>query len=170
LLLTEAAGDILFHNPEALRGFEALLHDSGMKLRKSLWPVAEGKLEVYRENRAILLNGLERYLGEFPDHFAWTKPGGGFFSVFTFKDPRVRTDDAFIARLVSEYGVVAIPMYAFYPGDAHRRNPRAGFDQLRISFCFSESVGKERVHDLEAAVRTFCHAARVESGLPGLAL
>ena len=170
LLLTEAAGDMLFHNPEALRGFEALLHGPDMKLRVSLWPVAEEKLRVYRENRTILLGGLERYLGEFPDQFAWTQPGGGFFTVFTFKNPRVTTDDAFIARLVSEYGVVAIPMYAFYPADARARNPRAGFDQLRVSFCFSESVGRDRVHDLEAAVRTFCHAARVESGLPGLAL
>ena len=28
LLLTEASADLLFQNPEALRGFEALLHDA----------------------------------------------------------------------------------------------------------------------------------------------
>jgi len=85
--------------------------------------------------------------------------------VFTFLNPNVTTDDAFIARLVSEYGVVAIPMYDFYPADARRRNPRAGLDQLRLSFCFSESVGAQRRTDLREAVAAFAHAARVESGV-----
>jgi (S)-3,5-dihydroxyphenylglycine transaminase len=164
LLLTEASGDVLFHNPEALRGFEALLHDETMQLRTSLWPVAERKLEIYRENRSIVLDGLERGLGDRPDLFRWTHPAAGFFTVFTFLDPRVTTDDAFIARLVSEYGVVAIPMYDFYPPDARARNPRAGLDQLRLSFCFSESTGAERRRDLAEAVAAFCAAARRESG------
>lgn len=169
LLLTEASADTLFQNPEALRGFEALLHDERMQLRDSLWPVAEEKLRVYRENREIMIRGLERYLGEFPDYFAWTRPQAGFFTVFTFLGDRVRTDDEFVARLVSEYGVVVIPMYDFYPPDARQRDPNAGFDQLRLSFCFSESEGDERVRDLTEAVEMFCHAARLECGLPGLA-
>jgi DNA-binding transcriptional MocR family regulator len=164
LLLTEASAELLFHNPEALRGFEALLHDSTMARRASLWPVAEQKLTVYRENRAIMLEGLERGLGDRPDLFRWTHPAAGFFTVFTFQSPRVTTDDAFIARLVSEHGVVAIPMYDFYPPDARARNPRAGLDELRLSFCFSESTGAERRRDLREAVAAFCAAARTESG------
>ncbi len=165
LLLTEASGDILFQNPEALRGFEALLHDDAMQLRRTLWDVAESKLAIYRENRAIVLDGLERGLGDHPQLFRWTHPEAGFFSVFTFLSPKVRTDPAFITRLVSEYGVVAIPMQDFYPIDSRQRNPGAGLDQLRLSFCFSESVGAQRVADLREAVTAFCRAARIESGL-----
>ena len=61
--------------------------------------------------------------------------------------------------------MVAIPMHDFYPADARARNPRAGLDQLRLSFCFSESVGAQRISDLTEAVAAFCRAARTESGL-----
>ena len=64
--------------------------------------------------------GLQSGLGAYPESFRWTHPEAGFFSVFTFLNPNVTTDDAFISRLVSEYGVVAIPMYDFYPADARR--------------------------------------------------
>ncbi len=165
LLLTEASADVLFQNPEALHGFEALLHDDSMQLRASLWPVANEKLGIYRENRRIVLDGLESELGKYPESFRWTHPEAGFFTVFTFLNPDVTTDDAFIARLVSQYGVVAIPMYDFYPADARKRDPRAGLDQLRLSFCFSESVGAQRRADLREAVAAFGHAARAESGI-----
>ena len=165
LLLTEASGDILFHNPEALYGFEALLHDESFRLRESLWPVAEGKLEVYRENREIMMSGLAEGLGQYPEHFSWTEPQAGFFTVFSFLTPGVRTDDAFIEQLVSEYGIVAIPMYDFYPADARQRDPNAGLSELRLSFCFSESTGEERRADLKAAVAAFCDAARSIAGL-----
>lgn len=165
LLLTEASADLLFQNPEALHGFDALLHDETMQLRTSLWPVAERKLEIYRENRQIVLEGLERGLGDAPEHFRWTHPEAGFFTVFTFMGDGVTTDDAFIERMVSEYGVVVIPMYDFYPADARARNPRAGLDQLRVSFCFSESSGDERRRDLREAVTAFCRAARAEAGI-----
>jgi len=56
-------------------------------------------------------------------------------------------------------------MYDFYPADARKRNPRAGLDQLRLSFCFSESVGAQRKADLREAVAAFAHAARTESGI-----
>ena len=58
LLLTEASADLLFQNPEALHGFDALLHDDAMQLRKSLWDVANEKLAIYRENRRIVLERL----------------------------------------------------------------------------------------------------------------
>lgn len=165
LLLVESSADILFHNPAALRGFEALLHDEQFVERDSLWPVAEGKLGVYRENREIMMEGLERGLGAYPDHFHWTHPQAGFFTVFTFRDPAIRTDDAFVNGLVAEHGVVVIPMYDFYPRDARERNPRAGYDQLRLSFCFSESVGDARRRDLVVAVDAFCLAARAAAGI-----
>jgi DNA-binding transcriptional MocR family regulator len=165
LLLTEASADLLFQNPEALRGFEALLHDEAMELRKTLWPVANEKLAIYRDNRQIVLDALQAELGAFPESFSWTHPEAGFFTVFTFRNPAVTTDDAFIARLVSQYGVVAIPMYDFYPRDARQRNPRAGLDQLRLSFCFSESTGAQRRTDLREAVAAFARAARIESGV-----
>jgi (S)-3,5-dihydroxyphenylglycine transaminase len=165
LLLVESSGDILFQNPGALRGFEALLHDDNFAERHSLWPVAEGKLAVYCENREIMMAGLERGLGAYPDHFHWTHPQAGFFTVFTFRKRRIRTDDDFVARLVAEHGVVVIPMYDFYPADARERDPNAGYDQLRLSFCFSESVGEQRRADLRNAVEAFCLAVRAEEGL-----
>jgi len=160
LALTEAAAAILFHSPGALRGFEALLHDENFHPRKSLWPLAENKLPVYRENRRILLDGFEDGLGAHRDRFHWTIPEAGFFSVFTFKDPKVRTDEAFTQKLVAEFGIVAIPMYDFYPADARERDPRAGLNQLRLSFCFSESTGEDRRRDLRDAVAAFCVAAK----------
>lgn len=165
LLLVESSGDILFQNPGALRGFEALLHDADFAERRSLWPVAEEKLAVYRENRQIMLEGLARGLGAWPDLFHWTHPQAGFFTVFTFRTPGVRTDDAFVGRLVAEHGVVVIPMYDFYPADARERNPAAGYDQLRLSFCFSESMGEQRRRDLASAVDAFCSAARAVAGV-----
>ncbi len=165
LALTEASADILFQNPGALLGFEALLHDAEFRERPSLWPVAETKLGVYRENRRILLDGLAAGLGDWPEHFHWTEPDAGFFSVFTFRAPGVRTDDDFVGALVADHGVVAIPMYDFYPRDARERNPNAGLDQLRLSFCFSESSGEQRRRDLTEAVAAFCRAARAAVGV-----
>ncbi len=169
LLLTEASGDVLFQNPEALLGFSALLHDESLTRRTSLWPVAEEKLVVYRENREIMMTLLTEQLGAYPEHFSWTSPGAGFFTVFTFKNRSkshiVRTDDQFVADLVANYGVVVIPMYDFYPDDARERDADAGLDQLRLSFCFSESTGDQRRADLTAAVTAFCVAAKAAVGL-----
>ncbi len=167
LALVQASADLLFPNPAAIRGFEALLHEEDFSERTSLWPVAEEKLGVYRENRQILLDGFEAGLGAHKDHFHWTIPAAGFFSVFTFLKGNTRTDDDFIEQMVAEYGLVVIPMYDFYPPDARHRNPDAGFDQLRISFCFSESTGDERRRDLSEAVAAFCVAVKSMAGLPG---
>ena len=169
LLLTEASADILFHNPKALRSFESLLHDGSGSLRDSLWPVADAKLAVYRENRKIMLDGLEAGLGAWPERFRWTVPEAGFFTVFRFLDREIVTDDAFVERLVARYGVVVIPMYDFYPPDARQRDPRAGLDELRLSFCFTERTGPARIADLKAAVAAFTLAVRAESGLEGIA-
>jgi DNA-binding transcriptional MocR family regulator len=165
LALLEASADILFQNPGALRGFEALLHDADFRERRSLWDVAETKLTVYRENRQIMLDGLQAGLGDHPELFHWTRPAAGFFTVFTFRTPRVRTDDAFVSALVAEHGVVVIPMYDFYPRDARERDPQAGLDQLRLSFCFSESTGEQRRRDLREAAAAFCAAARAAAGV-----
>ena len=160
MALSESSSDVLFQNPGALRGFEAMLHDDVFNQRESMWPLAQKKLEVYRENREIMLSILDQELGAYPEHFSWTRPGAGFFSVFTFKGGEISTDDAFIESLVAEYGIVVIPMYDFYPADAKERDPHAGLDQLRLSFCFSESVGDERRRDLTAAVGAFCSAVK----------
>ena len=69
LALVQASADILFPNPAAIRGFEALLHEADFSERTSLWPVAEEKLTVYRENRQILLDGFEAQLGAHRDYF-----------------------------------------------------------------------------------------------------
>lgn len=160
LALTEAAAAILFHNPGALRGFEALLHDDDFRPRQSMWPLAEKKLPVYRENRTILLEGFEAGLGAHRDRFHWTVPEAGFFSVFTFRNPAVRTDESFTQKLVAEFGIVAIPMHDFYPADARERDAGAGLNQLRLSFCFSESTGEDRRRDLRDAVAAFCAAVK----------
>ena len=165
LALVQASADILFPNPAAYQGFDALLHESDFSERKSLWPVAEEKLQIYRENREILMSGFEAELGAHKDAFHWTEPDGGFFSVFTFLSGKVRTDDEFINDMVANFGLVVIPMYDFYPPDARARNVDAGFDQLRISFCFSESRGEQRRKDLAEAVSTFCRAAKEVAGL-----
>ena len=165
LALVQASADILFPNPGAYRGFEALLHEADFTERRSLWPVAEGKLQIYRENREIMLSGFESALGGYPELFHWTTPAAGFFSVFTFLGGRVRTDDDFVRQMVADHGVVVIPMYDFYPPDARARDPQAGFDQLRLSFCFSESTGAQRRRDLEEAVAAFCAAVKKMNGL-----
>ncbi len=168
LLVIESAGDLLFHNPESLLGFEAYLMDDRLEPRESLWPVAATKNAVYGENRRILLEGLQTWLGDYPDRFSWTCPGAGFFTVFTFKGGQVRTDAAFVEKLVATYGVVTIPMFGFYPEDAKERDPLAGLDQLRLSFSYNERTGDGRRQDMLDAVRAFAHAARIESGLPGI--
>ena len=56
-------------------------------------------------------------------------------------------------------------MYDFYPPDARERNPNAGYDQLRISFCFSESTGEQRRKDLSEAVDAFCKAVKEIAGV-----
>jgi len=165
LALLQASADILFPNPAAFLGFEALLHEADFTERKSMWPVAEEKLHVYRENREIMLQGFESALGAYPDLFHWTVPMAGFFSVFTFLSGTISTDDDFIRQLVTDYGLVVIPMYDFYPPDARVRNPNAGLDQLRISFCFSESTGEQRRKDLTEAVSTFCTAVKQLAGV-----
>ena len=169
LALMEASSDILFQNPGALYGFEALLHEQAQGQeafveRKSLWPVAEEKLEVYRENRQIMLDGLTEGLGDYLEHFSWTVPQAGFFMVFTLHDANVKTDDVFINRLIADYGLVVIPMYDFYPADARRRDPNVGYNQLRLSFCFTESVGEQRRNDLREAVAAFCEAMKLLCG------
>ena len=74
-------------------------------------------------------------------------------------------DDAFIKQLVADHGLVVIPMYDLYPPDARLRNPNAGYNQLRLSFCFSESVGEQRRSDLREAVAAFCRAMKLICGL-----
>jgi|TARA_B100002003_G_scaffold251991_1_gene299903 2-aminoadipate transaminase len=165
LLVTEASADILFHNPEALYGFDALLHDSNFQRIESLWPVAEAKLKVYRENREIMMQGLDEGLGKWPELFQWTQPQAGFFTVFEFLSPNITTGDDFITDLVSNHGIVVIPMYDFYPADARLRDPDIGLNELRLSFCFSESHGEERRRDFKEAVEAFCAAVRLISGL-----
>jgi len=165
LLLTEASADILFQNPEALYGFAALLHDQKLEPRTSLWPVADSKISVYADNRAILLDTLQKELGNHSDHFIWTVPAAGFFSVFTFLNEAIRTDEDMVAKLVSEYGVVVVPMAEFYPADAHQRCPGVGLNQIRLSFCFSESAPGKRADDMREAVLTFCKAVKKLSGI-----
>ena len=165
LLLSESSGAILFHNPLSLLSFEALLRHDDSSVRESLWPLAEEKLEVYRENREIVLGGLDEGLGGHRDHFDWTEPEAGFFSAFTINKPNVHVDDAFTNGLVEKYGVVVVPMYGFYPNDFLQRSPNAGFDQLRLSFCFTESVGDDRRRDLRESVDAFCNAMKKECGI-----
>ena len=73
----------------------------------------------------------------------------------------VRTDDAMIERMVMDHGLVVIPMYDFYPLDARERDPGAGMNQLRLSFCFSESAGQQRRDDMREAVEAFCQAVKL---------
>jgi DNA-binding transcriptional MocR family regulator len=166
LLVSESAGSVLFHNPEALRAFEAYLTDARFAPRDSLWPIAAAKNAVYSENRRILLAGLTHFLGDRPELFGWTEPGAGFFSVFTFKGGGIRTDTAFIERLIEEHGVVVIPMFGFYSADARARDPGVGLDQIRLSFCYSPSIGAARVREITAAVEAFGRAVRSLCGLP----
>lgn len=169
MAMTEASADVLFQNPQALRGFESLLHEETapgeFQLRDSIWPLAEKKLAVYRENRQILLDELDASLGAYTEVVTWTRPEAGFFSVFTFHDPKIRTDDEFVNSLVAEFGVVVIPMYDFYPADAKQRDPNAGLNQLRISFCFTESTGDARRQDMREAAAAFCAAVKSKCGL-----
>lgn len=158
LLLAEASSDILCHNSRSLMEFESLLRNHDGTVRDSLWPVANEKLRVYKENREILLAGLEAKLGSFPEVFSWTNADAGFFSVFTVNHPNIKVDDEFIEKLTSNYGVVVVPMYDFYPLDARTRQPTAGYNQLRLSFCFTESTEEARRRELGDAVDVFSDA------------
>ena len=60
-----------------------------------------------------------------------------------------------IENMVMEHGLVVIPMYDFYPKDARERDPGAGMNELRLSFCFSESAGQQRRDDMREAVEAF---------------
>ncbi|AFU97444.1 pyridoxal phosphate-dependent aminotransferase [Simiduia agarivorans] len=162
LLLTEASSQTLLHNPEALMAFAAFLGDDSFATRASLWPMAEQKIALYRENRDLLLSTLKQRLGDHPDLFQWTEPGAGFFSVFTLNHPSLHCDTAFTERLVADYGVVTIPTFSFYPDDARARNPMAGLNQLRLSFCFSEGEGAARRQQLLDASNAFASALRQE--------
>ena len=161
MLLTEASADILFHNPLSLLSFQSLLHDDSGKVRDSMWPIAEGKLSVYRENRSIVLDSLNHNLSRYGNAVRWTVPDAGFFSVFTLADSRFKVDDEFALRLVEDYGVVIVPMFDFYPDDARARNALAGLNQMRISFCFTERTGVQRRTDLSEAIEQFCKAMQV---------
>ncbi|MCY4129770.1 MAG: aminotransferase class I/II-fold pyridoxal phosphate-dependent enzyme [Gammaproteobacteria bacterium] len=165
LLLSESSGAILFHNPLSMLTFEALLRNIDGSLRESLWPLAEEKLEIYRENRDIVLGGLEQGLGAHRDHFDWTQPDAGFFSAFTINHEGIHVNDVFTNGLVEKYGVVVVPMYGFYPDDFLKRSPNAGYDKLRLSFCFTESTGDDRRRDLHEAVAAFCRAMKKECGI-----
>ena len=158
LLLGEASGSTLFQNPMSLVAFEGNLRTEDGLIRDSLWPVAETKLEIYSENREILLNGLAEGLGDYSELFEWTEPLAGFFSAFTVKKPGVRIDDQFANHLVESYGVVVVPMYGFYPDDALARSTSSGYNEIRLSFCFTESEGQQRRDDLHAATDAFCKA------------
>ncbi len=155
LLATTSASSILMHNPQALRGFEAYLHDRNLNLRASLWPVAEEKIRVYGENRAILLNGLVAFFGVGSDIARWTIPGAGFFSVITFLDGRLPPSPQLAERLLKEHRVTTVPMVDFYPQDARTRDPQAGMNQLRLAFSFTEGVGDARRREMETAVEIF---------------
>ena len=165
LLLAEASANILLHNPEALRGFEAFLTDENFSPLKSLWPIAEEKNHIYGENRQILLDTFEAEFGQHKDLFHWTKPGAGFFSVFTINHPTLVCNSELTDKLVAQYGVVTIPTFSFYPDDARTRNKSAGLDQLRLSFCYSEGVGEQRKQQLQAATRAFAQAIKKECGV-----
>lgn len=162
LLVTESSADILFHNPLSLLSFQSLLHDDTGRIRSSLWPIAQDKLQIYEQNRTIVLQGLKNGLGSYSEVASWTEPAAGFFTAFTIHDPEFVVDDKLALRLVEEYGVVIVPMFDFYPEDARLRNSRAGYDQMRLSFCYTESIGAQRIDDLKEAIDQFCFAMRKE--------
>ena len=162
LLIGESSGSILFQNPMALLAFEGNLREADGEVRDSLWPVAREKLTIYGENREILLKGLDERLGSYRELFEWTVPEAGFFSAFTVNKPDVKIDDSFTNHLVETYGVVVVPMYGFYPEDALARTSSSGFNQIRLSFCFTESQGQHRRDDLEEATAAFCQAMKAE--------
>jgi len=160
LLTTVSASSILMHNAQALRAFEAYLYDEQQKLRSSLWPVAENKIRVYGENRAILLKGLHSYFGNDQERVRWTEPGAGFFSVVTFLDRGLPDSLALAEWLLKEHHVTTVPMVDFYAPDARERHPEAGRNQLRLAFSFTESVGDARRLEMQSSVDIFGRAIR----------
>lgn len=157
LVVAISASTILMHNPQALRGFEAYLHDESGRLKPSLWPTAEGRIVVYRENRDVLLAGLETYLGS-TGLARWTTPGAGFFSVITFLDGRLPHSPVLAERLLREHGVTSVPMVDFYASDHRQSHPAAGADQLRLAFSFTEQTGEARVEAMRKATEVFAGA------------
>ena len=166
LMLTESSAGILFHKPSVTFGIRRFIaRREGSASIDSMWPLAEQKLRVYRENREIAMKGLHAGLGSYPHKISWTQPDAGFFTAVKVHDPSISIDNEFALRLVENYGVVIVPMYDFYPDDARGRNPRAGFDEMRVSFCFTEGGADKRRKELESAVDQFCVAMQAELSL-----
>lgn len=166
LLAGIAASTGLMHNPLALRTFEAYLHDANNARLSSLWPIAEQKIGVYGENRAILLQGLQQLLGG-TGISTWTEPGAGFFSVMTFLDvQRFHDSNALASWLLDQHQVTVVPMNEFYAPDVRARNPLSGQNQLRLSFSYTEGIGEQRRQEMQNAVEAFGNGIRRYSSLP----
>jgi DNA-binding transcriptional MocR family regulator len=160
----KSASGMLMHSPAALRRFRAFLHGPTFKLG-SLWPEARRKAQIYRENRDILLAGLEHYFGD-DDRISWTKPDAGFFVPLTVTGCPIPLDGAFVAdKLIRTHGVTAIPMSGFYAQDVKDENPMVGMDQLRLSFSYTREKGEDRRRAMERAVERFGTGMRQELGL-----
>ncbi len=172
LLSTASATSILMHNPESLRIFEAYLHDEAFNLRSSLWPIADEKLQVYRENKIILMEGLTEFLGDHPDLFHWTVPEAGFFSVVTFLQGPHGTpvDSIKLAEwLLDKHQVTSVPMASYYTSDPDStettQGPTPGSNQLRLAFSYTEGIGDDRRRQMREAVVAFGKGIRERWGL-----
>ena len=71
-----------------------------------------------------------------------------------------------IEQMVMEHGLGGHSHVRLLP---HRRAAKgctgAGMNQLRLSFCFSESAGQARRDDMREAITAFCKAAKALVGI-----
>ncbi|MBI2340944.1 MAG: PLP-dependent aminotransferase family protein [Deltaproteobacteria bacterium] len=172
ILLSIGGSAYLFLNPTPYAVFNSILHrkkgDDSFEL-STLWDRARRKVEIYGENRSILLKGLEHYFGGHRDMIDWTVPGAGFFVVVRFKGAPFITDMDFVADLLQQDKVTAIPTNDFFPPDAKERNPAVSHGALRLSFSFTRSDDPDlRRAEIERAVNRFGPAIlrRLGRGVP----
>ena len=167
LALTESSADLLFQTQRRCEGSRRLLHErddnGGFHKRESMWPLAEDKLSVYRENREITLSTLQRELGQYPV-LQLDRPRRRFlFSVHLqawsrrTRRPHRRRHDRTHGQRTRHSSHTDVRLLS---RRCTATRPRAGMNQLRLSFCFSESQGDARRADMREAVEAFCAAAK----------
>lgn len=97
----------------------------------SLTDLGRQKAELYRRNLNLLLEALDRYLGEAgdtPAGVSWNRPAGGFFVRMRLP---VKADAALLEISAGKFGVLWTPMSQFFLDGA-------GTDQIRLSCSYLE--------------------------------
>jgi L-lysine 6-transaminase len=105
---------------QAVVGGALLEHDA------SLYAANARQIAIYQRNLRLVLDGLERRLGEM-DGVSWNSPSGGFFVSLAVP---FRADERVLERCAREYGVLWAPMANFYTDGGGLNHIRLAISQI----------------------------------------